>query len=160
MGWAVFCSCNFDFSTVNHVAGTGLRPPILPGSCAGVTFSRVRERARKLTCAWIAACFAYTAITWGSMPGCIGQPDIPAVHASHGHDAPGTHSHAKGGLPASNQCAVHLCCIQLTGAPGEAGSSGRLTPAEQGAGPAATGFVLLRPSYTLPFAHGPPLSPA
>ena len=105
----------------------------------------------------LTTCFALSAFTWGSMPGCVQQPGTSAAHAAHVHNAHGMHS---SGSPASNQCSVHLCCIQLSGAPSEPGSSGHLTSAHQGSGPTATGFVLLRPSHTLPFAQGPPHSPA
>ena len=121
-----------------------------------MTFSSVKDRARKLICTWITACFAYAAITLGSMPACVQQPGPAAAHAAHGHSSHGMHS---SGLPAANQCSVHLCCIQLSGAPSEPGSSGHVTSSQQASGPTATGFVLLRPSHTLPFAQGPPHSP-
>src|SRR6476659_4645186 len=105
----------------------------------------------------LTTCFALSAFTWGSMPGCVQQPGTSAAHAAHGPDAHGMHS---SGSPASNQCSVHLCCLQLTGVVGEVAAPGHLTPAHQCSGPAGTGFVLLRPSHTLPFAQGPPRSPA
>src|SRR3954464_5803964 len=112
---------------------------------------------RSVLAAILAACFALSAFTWGSMPGCVQQPGTSSAHAAHDHSAHGMHS---SGVPAANQCSVHVCCIQLVGAPSEPGSSGHLTSAQQGSGPAATGFGLLRPLHTVPFPPGPPHSPA
>ena len=111
---------------------------------------------RSVLAAILAACFALSAFTWGLMPGCVQQAGTSA-HAAHVHAAHGMHS---SGSPASNQCSVHLCCIQLSGTPSEAASVGQLTSTQQNSGPVGTGVVLLRPSHTLPFAQGPPHSPA
>jgi len=112
---------------------------------------------RSVLAAILAACFALSAFTWGSMPGCVQQAGTSATHTAHVHNAHGMHS---SGSPASTQCSVHLCCMQLSGTPSETGSVGQLTSAQQNSGPVGTGFVLLRPSHTLPFAQGPPHSPA
>src|SRR6476469_927866 len=119
-----------------------------------------RALLRSTLSALISAAFALSSLTWGWMPGCVQQPGTSALHASHEHAAHGTHSHTSSGSPASNQCSVHLCCIQLTGVVGEVAAPAHLTPAHQDSGPAGTGFVALRPSHTHPFAQGPPRSPA
>ena len=60
----------------------------------------------------ITLCFAYGAITWGSMPGCSGSSS-QAVPASQ--DVGNSHQHAPGSDrgPATAQCFVHLCCVQV-----------------------------------------------
>ena len=132
-------------------------PPRLAPTKLRSNIDCMRTVSRSVLAAILAACFTLSAFTWGSMPGCVQQAGTSAAHAAHVHNAQGMHST---GSPASNHCTVHLCCIQLSGTPSEPGSAGQLTSAQQGTGPTATGFVLLRPSHTLPFAQGPPHSPA
>jgi hypothetical protein len=118
----------------------------------------MRRLLVRSTCsALITACFALSVVTWGWMPGCTFQTPSSA-HAIHAHGQQPGHSHA-GGLPGSNGCTVHLCCIQLAGTGADTWGSGRLTLAEKAGGPVAeSSFVKLRPSHSLPFAHAPPLT--
>jgi hypothetical protein len=105
----------------------------------------------------ITACFALSVVSWGWMPGCVIQTATPAAHAHGSHP---DHSHQSGNLPGSNQCTVHLCCLQLGGTAQDSWSSGRLGLAERSAGPVGkNAFIRLRPSHSLPFAHAPPLTP-
>jgi hypothetical protein len=133
-----------------------LQPTYLPGH-----IHRVKNCLRSLVCATVTLCFALSAFTWGSMPGCAVPASTPAAHTAQGHGTHHDHSGKVGSLPGSDQCTVHLCCLQLTGPTRDASTPVRLSTPEQGSGlVAATFFVPLRPSHSLPFAHAPPGTPA
>ncbi|HZA97987.1 MAG TPA: hypothetical protein VE399_04365 [Gemmatimonadales bacterium] len=113
---------------------------------------------RSLVTALVAASFALSAASWGSMPGCATPGHGAEGHADGQHDSHG-HSATLGEVPEAPQCFVHLCCIQLA----------TLSPAAQAAErfaipDRAPGFLAKkrvagdRPSHTLPFAHAPPRS--
>lgn len=115
---------------------------------------------RSLLSGVIAACFALSAITWGTMPGCVVATKAPAAHAAQEPGTSDQHSKHSGKLPASAACLVHLCCLQLA-TPG----SVAVAPLRVSAPARATGLVAVtvffhRPSHTLPFAHAPPHTPA
>jgi hypothetical protein len=108
---------------------------------------------RPLLSAVVAGCFALSAITWGTMPGCAFAASPPPAHAAAGHGE----SHQHPDQPGPVHCVVHLCCVQVTTPPVAAVATARLTAPDRSVGllPAIV-FVLVRPSHTLPFAHAPP----
>jgi hypothetical protein len=112
---------------------------------------------RPLFSAVVAGCFALSAITWGTMPGCVVPTDPAAAQAAPGHEKSHQHPAQPGKLPGSVHCIVHLCCVQVTTPPATAVATARLTAPDRSVGlvPAIV-FVLVRPSHTLPFAHAPP----
>jgi hypothetical protein len=116
---------------------------------------------RPLLSAVVAGCFALSAITWGTMPGCVVAASPPTAHAAPGHGESHQHPNQPGKLPRSVHCLVHLCCIQLTTPATASITSTRLSPPDRTARllPAIV-FVLVRPSHSLPFAHAPPHAPA
>jgi hypothetical protein len=118
----------------------------------------LRPLVRSTLSVLVTTCFALSAITWGSMPGCMStESGVPAAHVAHGQGASHHHAKTPGNLPGAIHCFVHLCCIQLT-APATAtiGPAG-LASSDRSLGPiSAVAFVLVRPSHTLPFAHAPP----
>jgi hypothetical protein len=129
---------------------------ILPGSSIWVTFSTVRERARKLTCAWITACFAYAAITWGSMPGCTSPASQSDHHSSH-QSASHHHTSRSDQGPAPVQCFIHLCCVQLATPAGTLATSVKIAlPDRADQALLHSQLVPIRPAHSLPFAHAPP----
>ena len=121
----------------------------------------MRSSLRCLVSAAVAACFALSAFTWGWMPACAVSTTGTESHAAHGHAAHASHTHQAGVQQGNTGCAVHLCCIQLATTAGDRPTAGRVSSAERGTGSvAATPFVLLRASHTLPFAQAPPITPA
>lgn len=112
---------------------------------------------RSLLSTAVAGCFALSAITWGSMPGCVVTANPPTTHAAPGQEKSHQHSDQPGKLPGSVHCVVHLCCVQLTTPAVAKVAPAGVAIADQAAGflPAIV-FVLVRPSHSLPFAHGPP----
>jgi hypothetical protein len=116
-----------------------------------------RALVRSALSSLIAAAFAFSALTWGWMPGCVLPGGKAAAEVPGGHQAHQNHSHGDGNLPASGKCAVHLCCIQLAGTSAEVISSARLSAPERDASRVGESkLVLLRPSHSLPFANAPP----
>lgn len=112
---------------------------------------------RSLLSALVTTCFALSAITWGSMPGCV-SAGVPA-HAAHQHQhgTAGDHPAHPGDLPGAIQCFVHLCCIQLATPASAAFALNRISAPEASSGlVAASLFIPIRPSHILPFAHAPP----
>jgi hypothetical protein len=104
--------------------------------------------------ALVTLCFAYSAITWGSMPGCVGASQL--VHDGHGGS---THQHPPGAdhQPASGQCAVHLCCVQLSTPARDLSTQLHVAAAERSAAAVLVSQLIpIRPAHTLPFAHAPP----
>ena len=121
----------------------------------------VRSLRRSVLSAVVAACFALSAFSWGSMPGCAAPASTPAAHGGHEHGGQHDHSGRAGTLPGTNQCSVHLCCLQVAGPTPETSARARLSnPARAPGLVAANLFVPLRPSHSLPFAHAPPSTPA
>jgi hypothetical protein len=121
----------------------------------------MRSSLRCLLSAAVAACFALSAFTWGWMPGCAPAAAVSAAHGIHGHAAHASHAHQPGVQQGNNGCTVHLCCIQLATTSADHTESGRFSHPERGTGSvAATPFVLLRASHSLPFAQAPPITSA
>ena len=121
----------------------------------------MKSSLRCLLSAAVAACFALSALTWGWMPGCSVAGADTDTHAAHGHATHGSRAHQAGVQQANTGCAVHLCCIQLATTSGDRAAPARVSSAERGTGSiAASPFVLLRASHSLPFAQGPPSTPA
>jgi hypothetical protein len=112
----------------------------------------LRPLVRTLVSAVVSACFALSVANWGR----------PAVCASHaltgsGHHQ-GSHPAGKHDQPASQTCAVHLCCAHLSAEPPTALAADRLSGAPTSTGlTAATAIPAARPAHALPFAHAPPL---
>ena len=103
----------------------------------------------------VTLCFAYSAITWGSMPGCA-RSSSQSVHDSQGDTS---HQHAPGSdhRPVTFQCLVHLCCVQLATPAGGLSAQLRVTAPEGATAPVLVSqLVSVRPAHTLPFAHAPP----
>jgi hypothetical protein len=121
----------------------------------------VQPLIRSSISAVVTACFALSAITWGTMPGCVVAANQPPSHAAHGHGESHQPPDQPGKLPGAVHCVVHLCCIQLTTPAAANVAPARLSTPDRTAGllPAVV-FVLVRPSHTLPFAHAPPHTPA
>jgi hypothetical protein len=116
---------------------------------------------RSLLAAIVTASFALSAITWGTMPGCVVATNAQAAHAAHGQGTSHQHAGQPGKLPGTIHCFVHLCCVQLTTPASVTLAAARLSNPDRDARPLpAIVFVLVRPSHTLPFAHGPPDTPA
>jgi hypothetical protein len=106
--------------------------------------------------ALVTLCFAYSAITWGSMPGCTVSADEAFHHPAHGGSS---HQHTTGSdqAPAPVQCFVHLCCVQLTTPTDYIGPVVRVALPKHTAAPVlVTQLIPIRPAHTLPFAHAPP----
>jgi len=107
----------------------------------------------------LTACFALSAFTWGSMPGCASAAGLAEAHASQEHHRAHHHQSDQKGQPSSPKCFVHLCCVQLATPTGTAQATAHHTAPERGLGfIAASRIVPVRPSHILPFAHAPPLS--
>jgi hypothetical protein len=105
----------------------------------------------------VTMCFAYSAITWGSMPGCA----TSASHSVHApaHESGSSHQHASGTdhQPAQAQCLVHLCCVQLTTPADHVSAPVRIAlPGRAAALLLVSQLIPVRPAHTLPFAHAPP----
>jgi hypothetical protein len=112
----------------------------------------LRPLVRSLVSAMVATCFALGAISWGRPMECVGHATTPGQH-----DGSQDRSRHHGQAPASQVCAVHLCCAHV--APGARTS---LAPERLGEIPAAAGSVAAtatpatRSAHTLPFANAPP----
>jgi hypothetical protein len=122
----------------------------------------MRVVLRSLISAVLAGAFGLSTLTLGSMPACAGSGQVSSVHDTTAHG--GMHSHA--GIPAeqassTNQCVVHLCCIQLATLSSSTGAAERLSQPDQSPGfPAKSRVVETRPSHILPYSHAPPAIPA
>jgi len=130
----------------------------LPGPAGEVTFSRVTNPIGRLASGLIALCFAWSALTWGSMPGCAGASGLDAVHGEH---TGSSHHHGLGSghRPASPQCSIHLCCAQAATPAGYQPDLVRIAiPELAGASVPLSKFFPDRPAHILPFAHAPPIS--
>lgn len=114
---------------------------------------------RPFVSALVAACFALSAITWGTMPGCTAPAPAPSAHSGSGHPASHDHHANPGQVPGTPQCLVHLCCLQLATLSSREPASERLSEPARAAGFLGKARVVhARPSHTLPFAHAPPHS--
>lgn len=123
---------------------------------SGDNIQRVMPLLRPLVSALVAACFALSTVTWGSMPGCATPGHAVESHVSGHHDSH-THSGAGGEVPDAPKCFVHLCCIQLATLSPAAEAVERFTTPDRAPGFLAKPRVAQdRPSHTLPFAHAPP----
>jgi hypothetical protein len=115
--------------------------------------------ARRLFGALATACFALSAVTWGTMPGCAAGTAASGGHVAH-HGAAHEHTGAPGKLPAGVTCVVHLCCIQLITPAAPTLAVARISVPEPASGFTATSlFIPVRPPHALPFAQAPPLTP-
>jgi hypothetical protein len=115
---------------------------------------------RPVVSALVAACFALSAVTWGSMPGCTLPAQVTAAPSGPGHESSHNHS-SPGQVPGTPQCLIHLCCIQLATSSPKAKVSERFSEPDRTSGFLAKKRALeARPSHTLPFAHAPPQSAA
>lgn len=137
-----------EYTIQRHITG-------FPESGAGIVKTKLRSSIALLA----TACFALSAITWGSMPGCARTADQPGVHGEHGTG----HSHDKASdpahRPAATQCVVHLCCAQAGTPARDMSSHVRTAVAELTVASAPlTHFFLTRSAHVLPFAHAPPFS--
>jgi len=113
-----------------------------------------RPLLRSLLSAALTACFALSALTWGSMATCAiagAEHGAPGDHASH------RHSHGPHGAPGNQACLVHLCCAHLAVQPSTPSVVGRLavTSSDPGFTPGPA-IGVSRPAHSLPFAHAPP----
>jgi hypothetical protein len=116
----------------------------------------LRPQVRSTLSALVTACFALSAITWGRMPGCANGTGTASPQVAH-YGTPHQHPDHSGRLPATAQCFVHLCCLQLTAPSSATPLSARLSePQRLTAELPATVFVPVRPAHVLPFAHAPP----
>jgi hypothetical protein len=135
-------------------------PPAFPAALAtahpGGNIQRVKHRIRRLVGAVVTASFALSAVTWGSMPGCS-PAQAQNAHAGHHHGSAPAHAADPGKVPASVQCFVHLCCLQLVAPAASKAALERLSPPEGLARLTIAGSIVpIRSSHTLPFAHAPP----
>ena len=108
---------------------------------------------RALCSAALLACFAFSAVTLGAMPGCAPTPAQSAAAGHSGHQD----AHHHGSTPASSHCVIHLCCanVALTATVGFPGA--RSAPAPQGFGFRAVAAITpILAAHILPFAHAPP----
>ncbi|HZN97494.1 MAG TPA: hypothetical protein VFB61_07195 [Gemmatimonadales bacterium] len=116
----------------------------------------LKRLVRSTLAGLVSLCFAYSAITWGSMPGCVvsaGQ----SVHDSHGGGRSHQHSAGSDHRPVTTQCLVHLCCVQLASPAGDLSTQLRIATPDRATGPVLVSqLVRVRPAHTLPFAHAPP----
>jgi hypothetical protein len=115
----------------------------------------LKRLARSTLAGWVTLCFAYSAITWGSMPGCVASPG-QSVHDAHGDRS---HQHAPGSdhRPTTVQCFVHLCCVQLATPARDLSTQIHVAAPEGAAAPLLVSqLVPVRPAHILPFAHAPP----
>jgi hypothetical protein len=104
----------------------------------------------------ITLCFAYSAITWGSMPGCAGSAS-QSVHEPHGGGTSHQHAPSSDPQPGTDQCFVHLCCVQLASPAGDLSTQVQVVGAERSTAPVLVSQLIpVRPAHTLPFAHAPP----
>jgi hypothetical protein len=134
------------------------RPALAPQGFGG-NIDRVMPLMRPFISAVVAACFALSTITWGTMPGCTTPAPAPSAHSGSGHPASHDHPASAGHAPGTPQCPVHLCCVQLATLSSKAPFSARLSEPAGAAGfLGKTRVVHARPSHTLPFAHAPPHS--
>jgi hypothetical protein len=123
---------------------------------SGDNIQRVTSVTRSLISAVVAASFALSAATWGSMPGCATPGHATEGHAAGAHDRQ-SHSRTPGQLPEAPQCFIHLCCIQLATVSPAGQAAERFTIPDRASGFLAKKRVAeSRPSHTLPFAHAPP----
>jgi hypothetical protein len=122
----------------------------------GDNIERVMTLLRPLISALVAACFALSAVTWGTMPGCSTPGHGAESHISKHHD-----SHGQTGtprqVPDAPQCFVHLCCVQLAPLTPPGQVAERFTIPDRAPGFLAKKRVAEdRPSHTLPYAQAPP----
>lgn len=111
---------------------------------------------RPLVSALVAACFALSTVTWGSMPGCATPGHAAESHTGAHHDSHGR-SGNPGQVPGEPECFVHLCCIQLATHPEPSQAAERFITPDGASGFLAKKRVAAgRPSHFLPFAHAPP----
>jgi hypothetical protein len=112
-----------------------------------------RSLRRPLLSSVLTACFAAAVMAWGMAPTCQAGVAISHQHSAPGGQAPG-HGHHH---PASQVCAVHLCCVHLALGTPLAVAAPRLAHLSGHPGFAPVpALESPRPDHTLPFAHAPP----
>lgn len=108
---------------------------------------------RSIVSAVVATCFALSVASWGQPAVCSSQMTLAGQHQRGPHE-PSSPQHQH---PASQTCAVHLCCALLV-----LPTPVALSPARLGKAPADPGFTAVsavaapRPAHALPFAQAPP----
>jgi hypothetical protein len=134
---------------------TQIRRHLASPSCPS-NIERVRFSIGSLVSAVATACFAWSSITLGALPGCT-APGSPA-QATQQHEPSHQHPHRPGNdAPAPLHCVVHLCCVQLTAPPTATLAAADFLVPDGAAGFAAVKVSsAVRPAHVLPFAHAPP----
>jgi hypothetical protein len=116
----------------------------------------LKRLASSTLAALVTLCFAYSAITWGSMSACAGQAS-QSVHDSHGGGTSHQHTSGSDHGPAAAKCFVHLCCVQLATPAGDFSTQVRTAGPDRASAPQLVSqLVPVRPAHSLPFAHAPP----